>query len=162
MGRNVSSLALSKAVKGGGNLKKPQRPLTGVGLTLFRIWLYAPFPSAFGVLAILTLTSPHMDRVGVALVAGCMIFGWLSFLWVRRLERRFGLDGLTVQMTAATFGMMVLFIVLYPIMSHQIHVLLHPNSTEYAHWEMLPMFAQVCPVALIASARLFQRDEGSL
>ena len=111
-------------------------------------------------MAILTLISPHIDRIGLAIVFAFVAFGWLSFLGVRRLERRLGLDGLTVQMTVASFGMMVVIIILYPIMSHQSHVWLHPHSKEYDHWEMLPMFTGIVPMALLFSNRLSRMREG--
>ena len=143
-------------------MTKSPRPLTGVGLTLFRIWLYAPFPLAFGVLAIMFATLPNRTWAVLIPILLLIGFAWLSFLWVRRLERKFGLDGLTVQKTLASFGMMVLLIVLYPIMSHQSHVWLHPNSKEYDHWEMLPIFAEVVPTALLFSNRLSRMREGGI
>jgi hypothetical protein len=66
------------------------RPLTGVGLQLFRGWLYAPFSVAFGAIGIGIFTSPHLDKVGIGMALAILAIGLAYVLWTRRIEKTFG------------------------------------------------------------------------
>jgi hypothetical protein len=125
------------------------RPLTGVGLQLFRGWLYAPFSVAFGAIGIGIFTSPHLDKVGIGMALAILAIGLAYVLWTRRIEKTFGHGNLFVQTTLGTFGLMVLLWLLYPIMSHQIHMRFHPKSPENSHWEMLIIINYVFPMMLL-------------
>ena len=127
------------------------KPLTGTGLQLFRVWLYAPAPIALGTLAIQILSVSHLDRVGIWVASPLLIFsgGWI--LWTRRFERKFGHENLFVQTTLLMVGFMIFMSILYPIMSHFIHMRLHPKSIEYDHWELLLMINVTIPMMLLVT-----------
>ncbi len=124
-------------------------PLTGLGLKLFRVWLYAPFPVAFLTLAVLILSSPHIDRIGLGAVFAFVLCAYASFCWTRRVERKLGHENLFVSTTAWAFVITTLACVLYTVLRFVLHQRLHPNVSQPNYEFPLIIFNAIVPPILM-------------
>ena len=123
--------------------------LTGVGLKLFRVWLYAPFPVAFLTNAILILTSHHVDWIALTVVFVLVLCAYWAYCFTRRTERKLGHDNLYVSTTAWAFVITTLACILFTVARFVTHQRLNPNGSQPTYEFRFILFNTIVPILLM-------------
>lgn len=127
------------------------RKLTGSEVKLFRLWLYAPFPGGFLLLAGLFLFDPQIDRIGLGFVFAFLVLAYMAYVLVRQIERKFGHANLRILPTRVSFIITVIVALAWPLAFHVMYLVgpREPTRPEDLHWHMSFLIAGTVPLTLL-------------
>lgn len=127
------------------------KPLTGLGLRLFRIWLYAPYSGIFMLLGLLFLFARFPNTIGIVGFLLCVVAAISIAGGIRWIERKLGHANLTVGLTSIAFSVTLATAIAWPFLFHWVYLARSHSSTsrEDLHIEMSFMIMGIMPAMLL-------------
>ncbi len=128
-----------------------ERPLTGLGLRLFRIWLYAPYPGMFMLLGLLFLFTRFPNTFGIVGFLLCFLTAIGIASGIRWIERKAGHANLRVRSTLIAFWLTMAFAIAWPFIFHWVYMTRShpPTSQEDLHIQVIFMMMGLMPLRLL-------------
>lgn len=133
-------------------MRSVDKPLTGIGFKLFRVWLYAPLPLMFLTLGIKFLLLRFPSTIGTIGFLLCVLtgFGFTYVSW--KFERRLGHAKLYLGSTILGMIVTVFLMIAWPLSFSLISLIRSYGSSVPVdlHFEMSIMSLAAMPIVLLA------------
>jgi hypothetical protein len=128
-----------------------ERPLAGIGLRLFRIWLYAPYPFLFFSLGVQFLLSRFPSTGGTIGFLLCFLTGFGFAYFIRMFERKVGHSNLSLGPTVIAICLTIVCMIAWPS-AFYVQSLIRPmgsNTPVELHLHLSVITAGMMPIVLL-------------